>query len=83
MKRLEYLVIWRDYNFSLDNPNNYSLQVFQEIQNFHREIKKIISREFNSKIYYTTTTEEALELIERKKYWKYTKSWRIFYFCSE
>ena len=68
VKRLEYLVIWRDYNFSSDNPNHYSLQVFQEIQNFHREIKKIISREFDSKIYYTTTTEEALELIERKKY---------------
>ena len=68
VKRLEYLVIWRDYNFSLDNPNNYSLQVFQEIQNFHREIKKIISREFDSKVYYTKTTEEALELIERKKY---------------
>ena len=68
VKRLEYLVIWRDYNFSSDNPNNYSLQVFQEIQNFHREIKKIISKEFNSKVYYTKTTEEALELIERKKY---------------
>ena len=68
VKRLEYLVIWRDYNFSSDNPNHYSLQVFQEIQNFHREIKKIIAKEFDSKIYYTTTTEEALELIERKKY---------------
>ena len=68
VKRLEYLVIWRDYNFSSDNPNKYSWQVFQEMQNFHREIKKIITREFDSKVYYTKTTEEALELIERKKY---------------
>ena len=68
VKRLEYLVIWRDYNFNSDNPNNYSLEVYQEMQNFHREIKKLISREFDSKIYYTKTTEEALELIERKKY---------------
>ena len=68
VKRLEYLVIWRDYNFSSNNPNNYDLHSFQEMQNFHREIKKIISREFDSKVYYTKTTEEALELIERKKY---------------
>ena len=38
------------------------------MENFHRKIKKIISRELDSKIYYTKTTEEALDLIERKKY---------------
>ena len=68
VKRLEYVGVWRDYNFNLNNPNNYSFEVFQEMQNFHREIKRIISREFDSKIYYVNTTEEALELIERKKY---------------
>ena len=68
VKRLEYLVIWRDYNFNLDNPNNYSLQDFQDIQCFHSKIIKIISREFNSKVYYVNTTEEALELINKKKY---------------
>ena len=38
------------------------------METFHRRIKKVISRELDSKIYYTKTTEEALELIERKKY---------------
>ena len=68
LKRIEYLVIWRDYNFNSDNPNRYSRTVFEEIQTFHREMKKIISREFDSKVYYIKTNEEALELIERKKY---------------
>ena len=68
VKRLEYIIIWRDYNFNSENPNNYSREVFRQIENFHRKIKKIISRELDSKIYYTKTTEEALDLIERKKY---------------
>ena len=68
VKRSKYLVIWRDYNFNSENPNHYNLDDFQKMQNFHREIKRIISREFDSKIYYVKTTEEALELIERKKY---------------
>ena len=68
VKRLEYLIIWRDYNFDSDNPNRYNKEVFQEMQEFHRKIKRIITRELNSKIYYTKTTEEALALIERKKY---------------
>ena len=68
VKRLEYLVIWRDYNFDIRNPNNYAIQTFNEMKEFHRKIKKIISREFDSKIYYIKTTEEALELIDRKQY---------------
>jgi hypothetical protein len=68
VKRIEYLVIWRDYNFNSINPNNYSIKVFDEMQKFHIEIKRIINQTFNSKIYYVTTTEEALKLIERKKY---------------
>jgi len=68
VKRLEYIIIWRDYNFNSENPNNYSNEVFQQMQEFHRKIKKLISRELNSKIYYVKTTEEALALIERKKY---------------
>jgi surface protein len=65
-RRVEYLVIWRDYNFNLSNPNNYSN--FEEMKEFHRVIKKYIYRELNSKIYYTQTNEEALELLDRKKY---------------
>jgi len=69
-KRIEYLVIWRDYNFNPNNPNNYSKKIFEEMLNFHKEIKRIISIDLSSKIYYVKTTEEALELIERKKYSK-------------
>ena len=65
-RRVEYLVIWRDYNFNPGNPNNFFN--FQEMQNFHRAIKKYIFRELNSKIYYMETNEEALELLKRKKY---------------
>ena len=67
-KRVDYLVIWRDYNFNNENPNNYSSDLFNKIQEFHRKIKKFIYSELNSKIYYLETTEEALKLIERKKY---------------
>ena len=38
------------------------------MQEFNRKIKRLISRELDSKIYYVKTTEEALTLIERKKY---------------
>ena len=68
VKRLEYIIIWRDYNFNSENPNKYRNQVFEAMQEFHRKIKKFISRELDSKIYYVETTEEALALIERKKY---------------
>ena len=68
LKRIEYLVIWRDYNFDLFNPNKYSNKTFNKIQEFHNEIKRKIARELDSKIYYVKTTEEALKLIEIKKY---------------
>ena len=67
-RRIKYLVIWRDYNFNLENPNQYSDNVFQEMQEFHKKIKKIVSVELDSKIYYIKNTEEALNLIKRKKY---------------
>ena len=67
MKRIEYLVIWRDYNFK-ENYNSYSKKVFDDITEFHRKIKRKIVTEFVSKIYYTNTSEEALELIKKKKY---------------
>ena len=68
LKRIEYLVIWRDYNFNLLNPNKYSNKTFNKIQEFHNKIKIKITRNLNSKIYYVKTTEEALKLIEIKKY---------------
>ena len=68
MKRVAYLVIWRDYNFNKENPNNYREKLFNEIQEFHRKIKKYISRELNTKIYYVPDDSKAIKLIERKKY---------------
>jgi len=68
VKRVEYLVIWRDYNFNSNNPNNYDQDIFKEMQEFHTQIKKIITRELNSKIYYIQNDEEAMKLIDRKKY---------------
>ena len=38
------------------------------MKEFHRKIKTVISNELNSKVYYTITTDEALYLINRKKY---------------
>ena len=67
-KRVEYLVIWRDYNLNINNPNKYDYETFQKMQEFHRKIRKYVRREFNSRIYFIETTEEALELLDRKKY---------------
>ena len=68
IKRVEYLVIWRDYNFNENNPNNYDKNIFDEMQEFHRTIKKFISRELDTKIYYINNDEEAMDLLDRKKY---------------
>ena len=68
VERVEYLVVWRDYNFNENNPNNYDSYTFNKMQEFHRQIKKYVSSVLNSKIYYSKTTEEAIKLIKRKKY---------------
>ena len=68
VKRIEYLIIWRDYNFSENNPNNYDNNTFSKMQNFHKRIKYIIQYELNSKVYFINTTEEAIELLNKKKY---------------
>ena len=68
VKRMEYLVIWRDYNFNNNNPNFYPQKVFEKIQSFHRELKSFITRNLNSKIYYVENEDEAMKLLDRKKY---------------
>ena len=68
LQRMEYLVIWRDYNFDLNNPNKYNSYEFNNIKNFHQKIKNIINREYKSKVYFINTTKEALDLIYLKKY---------------
>jgi len=68
MKRSDYLIIWRDYNFDTKNPNNYEDEYFKEMLIFNEEIKKFSQREVDSKVYYIKTSEESLSLIKRKKY---------------
>ena len=68
VQRIENLIIWRDYNFSENNPNNYDSNTFSRMQNFHKRIKYIIQYELNSKVYFINTTEEAIALLNKKKY---------------
>ena len=66
LKRVEYCVIWRDDNFS-SKPvyNNKFDQIFKD---FLKERMKYINQMANYNIYPCETTEEALELVKRKKY---------------
>ena len=66
LKRNEYCVIWRDNNFS-SKPvyNNRFDAIFKK---FLEERKKYINQEGRFNIYTCETSEEALKLVERKKY---------------
>ena len=66
LKRKEYCVIWRDNNFS-SKPvyNNEYDEIFKK---FFNERIKYIEQYSEQNIYPCETTEEALELIKRKKY---------------
>ena len=66
LRRIEYLIIWRDNNFDKSNPNNY--KNYDKMLKFNEEMQRFAYREINSKIYYANSTEEALKLIDRKKY---------------
>ena len=81
IKRCEYLIIWRDYNFDENNPNNYPEDDFKKMQEFHRKIKKYIASELNTKIYYVKDDEEAKKLLNRKRYNKIIKQMEIIYKC--
>ena len=66
LKRVEYCVIWRDNNFS-SKPvyNNYFDQTFKS---FLKERMKYINQNAKYNIYPCETSEEALDLLKRKKY---------------
>ena len=66
LKRNEYCVIWRDNNFS-SKPvyNNKFDAIFKK---FLEERMKYINQEGRFNIYPCETSEEALKLVERKKY---------------
>ena len=66
LKRVEYCVIWRDDNFSSKPVYNNK---FDEIfKSFLKERLKYINQNAKYNIYPCKTTEEALELVKRKKY---------------
>ena len=66
LKRVEYCVIWRDDNFSSQPVyNNKFDQIFKD---FLKERLKYVNQEAKYNIYTCETTEEALELVKRKKY---------------
>ena len=66
LKRNEYCVIWRDNNFS-SKPvyNNKFDGIFKKFLN---ERIKYINQVAKYNIYPCETSEEALKLVERKKY---------------
>ena len=68
LKRVEYLIIWRDINFNPSNPNGFPQQDFLKMQKFHRKIKSFTLRDVNAKIYQMLNDDDALALLKRKKY---------------
>lgn len=68
MERIEFLVIWRDNNLDKENPNQYIDKVFNEMKIFHEKIQNLLSNVLNCKIYYSKSTEDALNILEKKKY---------------
>ena len=58
LKRNEYFVIWRDPNY--EDKNNYSTYL-QVCKNF-------LNEKANMNVYFESCTENALELIKRKKF---------------
>ena len=66
LKRKEYCVIWRDNNFS--SKPVYNKEYDEIFKKFFNERMKYIEQYSEQNIYPCETTEEALELIKKKKY---------------
>ena len=66
LKRVEYCIIWRDNNFSPKPVYNNELD--EIFKSFLKERLKYINQVSKYNIYPCETTEEALELVNRKKY---------------
>jgi hypothetical protein len=58
LKRNEYFVVWRDPNFVGDNPHYKYLN----------DAKMILYKKYNINVYIESSTEKALELINKKRY---------------
>ena len=65
-KRVEYCIIWRDINFSREAI--YGNQFDSLFKGFLKECVKYIRQEAKFNVYPCQTTEEALSLVNRKKY---------------
>ena len=66
LKRNEYCVIWRDINFS--SKPVYNRKFDNIFKHFLKERMKYIKQYANFNIYPCETSEEALQLVRRKKY---------------
>ena len=66
LRRDEYCVIWRDNNFS--NKPVYNNKFDSVFKSFLKERLKYIEQTAKFNIYPCETSEEALKLVERKKY---------------
>ena len=65
-KREEFCVIWRDDNFS--EQKVYNNEFDQKFKDFLKERIRYIKQAAKYNVYPCTTTNEALELVNRKKY---------------
>ena len=66
LQREQFCVIWRDNNFS-PNPV-YNNKFDEKFKKFLKERMKYINQNAKFNVYPCETTEEALELVQRKKY---------------
>ena len=66
LKRNEFCIIWRDNNFSSKIIINDKLKILKN--NFLKERIRYIKQFLNYNVYPCETSEEALKLLERKKY---------------
>ena len=65
-KRVEYCIIWRDINFSQNAI--YGAQFDSLFKGFLKDCVKYIRQEAKFNVYPCQTTEEALSIVNRKKY---------------
>ena len=66
LKRVKYCVIWRDDNFS--SKPIWNNEFDEKFKKFLKERLKFINQNGKYNIYPCETTEEALKLVNRKKY---------------
>ena len=66
LERNEYCIIWRDNNFSVNQILNDEFNILKK--NYLRERIRYIKKNLKYNVFPCKTSEEALKLLERKKY---------------